>query len=458
MSDVKKLAAFKAYDIRGRMPDQLNEFMVYCIGRAYARVMQPTAPIAVGQDARLSSKPMSQALIAGLNAEAVATVDIGFCGTEMIYYAAGQAGMGGGIMVTASHNPADYNGLKMVKAEAKPISSDSGLGAIEQETIRLMAEVSEPSQYVADSKLHREQNVLEGYVAKLLSLIDVSKVKPLHVLINAGNGCAGPFFDALAAHLPLQVTRLHHQPDGHFPNGVPNPMLSEQQEVTAKAVVDAKADFGIAWDGDFDRCFFFDENGRFIEGYYLVGLLAEQLLKKAPNAAIIHDPRLEWNTIEKVAQHGGRAVVSKCGHSFIKDKMREVDAVYGGEMSAHHYFRDFFYCDSGMIPWLLLVELLSQDGRSLSQVVDQCMLDFPCSGEINFTINNAKEAIVRVQQYYAAQPHQLSTLDGISLDFGNWRFNLRSSNTEPVVRLNVETKGDVGLLNEKVAELKGLLV
>ena len=458
MSDVKKLAAFKAYDIRGRMPDQLNEFMVYCIGRAYARVLQPTAPIAVGQDARLSSKPMSQALIAGLNAEGVATIDIGFCGTELIYYAAGQAGMGGGIMVTASHNPADYNGLKMVKAEAKPISSDSGLGATEQETIRLMAEVSEPSQYVADTKLHREQNVLEGYVAKLLSLIDVSKIKPLHVLINAGNGCAGPFFDALATNLPLQVTRLHHQPDGHFPNGVPNPMLTEQQLVTAKAVVDAKADFGIAWDGDFDRCFFFDENGRFIEGYYLVGLLAEQLLKKAPNAAIIHDPRLEWNTIEKVAQHGGRAVVSKCGHSFIKDKMREVDAVYGGEMSAHHYFRDFFYCDSGMIPWLLLVELLSQDGRSLSQVVDQCMMDFPCSGEINFTINNAKEAIARVQQYYAAQPHQLSTLDGISMDFGNWRFNLRSSNTEPVVRLNVETKGDVTLLNDKVAELKGLLV
>jgi len=458
MSDIKKLAAFKAYDIRGRMPDQLNEFMVYCIGRAYARVLKPTEPIAVGQDARLSSKPMSQALIAGLNAEGVPTVDIGFCGTEMIYYAAGQAGMGGGIMVTASHNPADYNGLKMVKAEAKPISSDSGLGAIEQETIRLMAEVTEPRHYAADATLHREQNVLEGYVAKLLSLIDTNKIKPLHVLINAGNGCAGPFFDALASHLPLQVTRLHHQPDGNFPNGVPNPMLTEQQEVTAKAVVDAKADFGIAWDGDFDRCFFFDENGRFIEGYYLVGLLAEQLLKKAPNAAIIHDPRLEWNTIEKVAQHGGRAVVSKCGHSFIKDKMREVDAVYGGEMSAHHYFRDFFYCDSGMIPWLLLVELLSQDGRSLSQVVDQCMMDFPCSGEINFTISNAKEAIVRVQQYYAQQEHQLSTLDGISMDFGDWRFNLRSSNTEPVVRLNVETKADVTLLNEKVAELKGLLV
>jgi len=458
MSQVQKLPAFKAYDVRGRMPDQLNEFMVYCIGKAYAQVMQPQAAIAVGYDIRLSSKALSQALIAGLNSESVSTVDIGLCGTEMIYFAAGQAQSGGGIMVTASHNPADYNGLKMVKEGARPISSDTGLGAIEQQTIALMASLTPPTAYAPNSSLHQEQSVLDGYISKLLALIDVASIKPLHVLVNAGNGCAGPFFDALAQHLPLKVTRLHHQPDGTFPHDVPNPMLAEQQAVTAQAVLDAKADFGIAWDGDFDRCFFFDENGRFIEGYYLVGLLAEQLLKKSPASAIVHDPRLEWNTIEKVQAHGGKAVVCKCGHSFIKDKMREQDAVYGGEMSAHHYFRDFFYCDSGMIPWLLLVELLSQDARSLSQVVDQCMLDFPCSGEINFTIANAKEAIVRVQQYYASQPHQLSTLDGISMDFGAWRFNLRSSNTEPVVRLNVETKGDASLLNAKVAELKGLLV
>ena len=458
MSQMQKLPAFKAYDIRGRMPDQLNEFMVYCIGRAYAQVMKPTAPIAIGQDIRLSSKALSQALIAGLNEEGVHTVDIGLCGTEMIYFAAGQEGMGGGIMVTASHNPADYNGLKMVKEGSRPISSDTGLGAIEQQTIALMQSLSEPSSYNFNPTLHTEQNVLEPYVAKLLSLIDVASIKPLHVLVNAGNGCAGPFFDALAQHLPLKVTRLHHEPDGTFPNDVPNPMLAEQQATTAKAVVEAKADFGIAWDGDFDRCFFYDQNGRFIEGYYLVGLLAEQLLKKSPNSAIVHDPRLEWNTIEKVQAHGGKAVVCKCGHSFIKDKMREQDAVYGGEMSAHHYFRDFFYCDSGMIPWLLLVELLSQDGRSLSQVVDQCMLDFPCSGEINFTIANAKEAIARVQQHYANQSHQLSTLDGISMEFAQWRFNLRSSNTEPVVRLNVETRANSTLLAEKVAELKGLLV
>jgi phosphomannomutase len=306
--------------------------------------------------------------------------------------------------------------------------------------------------------LHTEQNVLAGYIAKLLAMIDVAKVKPLHVLVNGGNGCAGPFFDALAQHLPLKVTRMNHEPDGTFPNDVPNPMLLEQQQLTAQAVVAAGADLGIAWDGDFDRCFFFDESGRFIEGYYLVGLLAEQLLKKSPKSAIVHDPRLEWNTIEKVHALGGKAVVCKCGHSFIKDKMREQDAVYGGEMSAHHYFRDFFYCDSGMIPWLLIIELLSQDGRPFSQVVDQCMMDFPCSGEINFTIANAKETLARIHEFYAPKALTISALDGVSMEFADWRFNVRSSNTEPVVRLNVESRGNAVLLNEKVAELKTLLV
>lgn len=458
MSQTQKLPAFKAYDIRGRMPEQLNEFMVYCIGKAYARVMKPQAPIAVGQDIRLSSKVLSQALIAGLNSEGATTVDIGLCGTEMIYFAAGQDHMGGGIMVTASHNPADYNGLKMVKEGSRPISSDTGLGAIEQETIALMNSIPAPSAYIPTAGLHSEQSVLAGYIAKLLALIDVANVKPLHVLVNGGNGCAGPFFDALAQHLPLKVTRMNHEPDGTFPNDVPNPMLLEQQQLTAEAVVAAGADLGIAWDGDFDRCFFFDENGRFIEGYYLVGLLAEQLLKKSPKSAIVHDPRLEWNTIEKVQALGGKAVVCKCGHSFIKDKMREEDAVYGGEMSAHHYFRDFFYCDSGMIPWLLIIELLSQDGRPFSQVVDQCMMDFPCSGEINFTIANAKETLARIQAFYAPKALTISDLDGVSMEFADWRFNVRSSNTEPVVRLNVESRGNAALLNEKVAELKTLLV
>lgn len=455
MTTVAKLPAFKAYDVRGRVPDQLNERMVYEIGRAYARVIRPEGAVAVGRDIRATSDAFAEALTAGLNAEGCRTVDIGICGTEMVYYAAAQAGMGGGIMVTASHNPSDYNGLKMVRAGARPISADTGLGDIERETLCLLAG---PEPVIAiKTDLHSCQDILQPYVDKLLGLINLAQIKPLHLVVNAGNGCAGPVFDALAACLPVRVTRLCHEPDGTFPNGVPNPMLTEQQEFTARAVVEHGADLGLAWDGDFDRCFFFDETGQFIEGYYLVGLLAEQLLKKSRGSAVIYDPRLTWNTVKLVEEFGGKPVVSKCGHSFIKDMMREQDAVYGGEMSAHHYFRDFFYCDSGMIPWLLILEQLSETGAKFSQVVESCMREFPCSGEINFTIKSAADALQRIRAFYEATADSISTLDGLSMEFAEWRFNLRSSNTEPVVRLNVESRGDKALLAAKTAELKQLI-
>ncbi len=453
----EKLAAFKAYDVRGRVPDQLHPGMVYCMGRAYARVIKPQGPVAVGHDIRLTSLEFATALIAGLNAEGVATRDIGQGGTEMVYYAAGQAGMGGGIMVTASHNPKDYNGLKMVRAEARPISADTGLADIEQETRRLLAEADIPAVFAVQDDLHQAWDITTGYVQKVRSFVDIAAIKPLKVVVNAGNGCAGPVFDAIAQGLPLDVLRIQHEPDGHFPQGVPNPMLEECQKVTADAVVRQGADLGIAWDGDFDRCFFFDETGRFIEGYYLVGLLAEQLLRKSPGAAIVHDPRLSWNTVELVQAHGGLPVVSKCGHSFIKDKMREVDAVYGGEMSAHHYFRDFFYCDSGMVPWLLIIELLAQEGKPLSALVDDCMRHYPCSGEINFTVSDAPAALARVREAFVEQALSVDTLDGLSLEFADWRFNLRSSNTEPVVRLNVESRADASLMQERTRELSQLL-
>lgn len=452
-----KLPAFKAYDVRGRIPDQLHPAMVYCIGRAYARVIKPEGVVAVGRDIRLTSAEFVQALVAGLNAEGVATCDIGLGGTEMVYFAAGQPGMGGGIMVTASHNPKDYNGLKMVRAEARPISADTGLQAIEAETSHLLATADIPPTYAPVPELHSQKDILEPYVAKLLSFVDVSAIKPLKVVVNAGNGCAGPIFDAVARSLPLQVIRLQHEPDGNFPHGVPNPMLEECQQVTREAVLAHGADLGVAWDGDFDRCFFFDEKGRFIEGYYLVGLFAEQLLRKSPGAAVVHDPRLVWNTIERVEHLGGKPVVSKCGHSFIKDKMREVDAVYGGEMSAHHYFRDFFYCDSGMIPWLLIAELVSTEGKSFSALVDDCIRAYPCSGEINFTVSDAKAALARVREAFAPEAIGIDTLDGLSLDCGNWRFNLRSSNTEPVVRLNVESRADQVLMQEHTQQLTTLL-
>lgn len=451
------LPAFKAYDIRGRIPDQLDAGMVYCIGRAYARIIQPQGPVAVGFDIRLTSREFATALIAGLNAEGVRTVDIGLCGTEVVYHAAGQAGMGGGIMITASHNPKDYNGIKMVKAEARPISADSGLKDIEVLTRELLAAGNLPATFAPVDSLHESRSVLESYVAKVLSFVNVADIKPLKVVVNAGNGAAGAIFDAIAAALPLKVVRIQHEADGNFPNGVPNPMLEECQRVTADAVREHSADLGIAWDGDFDRCFFFDENGQFLEGYYLVGLLAEQLLRRSPGAAIVHDPRLVWNTVELVESRGGTPVISKCGHSFIKEKMREVDGVYGGEMSAHHYFRDFYYCDSGMIPWLLLVELLSESGRSLSAVVESCMQAYPCSGEINFTVSDAKGALARIREQFGSEAKAIDTLDGLSLDCGNWRCNVRSSNTEPVVRLNVEARGDPALMQRQTAALSALL-
>ncbi len=452
------LAAFKAYDIRGKVPDQLHAFMVYCIGRAYAQVIQPQGKIAVGYDIRATSLEFRDALVAGLQAEQLEVVDIGLCGTELIYFAAAQTGFGGGIMITASHNPNDYNGIKMVRAESRPISSDTGLKDIEVKTRELMASLPTPTHYQPNAQGYTVTDLSPQYIQKLLSLIDVTALKPFHVLVNAGNGCAGPFFDALAAHLPLKVTRLHHEPDGNFPNGVPNPMLEEQQRLTAQAVIDVGADFGIAWDGDFDRCFFFDEKGQFIEGYYLVALFAEHLLKKSPQSAIVHDPRLTWNTLANVERLGGQAQICKCGHSFIKDHMRAYNAVYGGEMSAHHYFRDFYYCDSGMIPWLLMLEILSDQQRPLSVVVADCMQQYPCSGEINFQVGQAAQLLQTLQHTFAADAIHTHDLDGLTMEFADWRFNLRSSNTEPVVRLNVETRANPDLLQQRVAQLRQMIL
>lgn len=471
-----RLPAFKAYDVRGRMPDELNAAMVYCIGRAYARVIRPGGPVAIGYDIRLTSKDFAQALAAGLNAEGVATRDIGMGGTEMVYYAAGQAGLGGGIMVTASHNPKDYNGLKMVREGSRPISADDGLKEIEAETLRLLADPAAiPAAFATVSGLHESWDILAGYVERVRGFIDTGALRPLKVVVNAGNGSAGPIFDAIlagagvASALPLEVIRVFHEPDGNFPNGVPNPMLDECQRVTAAAVREHGADLGIAWDGDFDRCFFFDEQGAFIEGYYLVGLFAEQILHHHAGATVCYDTRLTWNTIATAERAGGQALISKCGHSFIKAALRETGAVYGGEMSAHHYFRDFFCCDSGMIPWLLVIERLSEErsvnpGTTLSSLVSAAQAAFPCSGEINFTVSDARAALARVQDAVAAELAagretlvSESALDGVSREFPQWRFNLRMSNTEPVVRLNVEARGDVALMQAKTAWLTQLL-
>lgn len=451
-----ELTCFKAYDVRGRIPDELNTDIAYRIGRAYAEVVAPKR-VVVGHDIRLTSQEIKQALADGLMDAGVDVYDIGQCGTEEIYFATfhakvdGQA-LDGGIAVTASHNPKDYNGMKFVRAGAKPISGDTGLF-----DIKALAEKNEFGPASADRGSLSALDCDDDYIEHLLSYVDREQLKPLKIVCNAGNGGAGAVIDRIEKHLPFEFIKLHHEPDGNFPNGVPNPLLVENRTVTIEAVKQHNADLGIAWDGDFDRCFFFDEQGEFVEGYYLVGLLAEAFLLKNAGAKVVHDPRLTWNTIDIVEASGGSAIESKTGHAFIKERMRSEDAIYGGEMSAHHYFKDFAYCDSGMIPWLLVANMISMRGKTLSELVGERTQAYPCSGEINNKIENPKAVLEKIQQHYQADAQSMDFTDGLSVNFENWRFNLRMSNTEPVVRLNVESKGDSALMEEKTQEILALM-
>ncbi len=447
-----KIDCFKAYDVRGRVPDQLNEDIAYRIGRAYGQFLGAKS-VVVGHDIRLSSPQMSAALVRGLMEQGADVIDIGLCGTEEIYFATTHLGVDGGIAVTASHNPMDYNGMKFVREGSKPISGDTGL-----KDIQALAEGGIFST-AARQGSYATQDTRSAYIQHLLGYVDHTQLKPLKLVVNAGNGGAGMVIDAIEKHLPFTLIKVHHQPDGTFPNGVPNPLLEENRGATIDALQASGADMGIAWDGDFDRCFFFDERGYFVEGYYLVGLLAEAFLvkHKGKNEAIVHDPRLTWNTIAVCDEFGGRAVQSKTGHAFIKERMRKEDAVYGGEMSAHHYFRDFAYCDSGMIPWLLVAELVCRSGKSLSQLVAERMQAFPVSGEINRHIDDPKAAIERARARYIGEALHEDHTDGLSLEFADWRFNVRMSNTEPVVRLNVESRADIPLMERRRDELLALL-
>ncbi|ACE83813.1 phosphohexomutase domain-containing protein [Cellvibrio japonicus] len=445
------LTCFKAYDIRGKLGTELNEDIAYRIGRAYARFLQPRN-VVVGGDVRLTSASLKSALSDGLRDEGVNVVDIGMAGTEEIYFATSHLKADGGIEVTASHNPIDYNGMKLVRAGSQPISGDSGLNEI-----KYLAEENQFGPATTERGYYQQQSTLDAYVQHLLGYVDVANLRPLKLVVNAGNGAAGHVIDAIEKFLPFEFIKIHHEPNGTFPNGIPNPLLVENRASTSEAVIAHKADMGIAWDGDFDRCFLFDERGEFTEGYYIVGLLAESFLLKNPGAKIIHDPRLTWNTQDVVTAAGGIAVQSKTGHAFIKERMREEDAVYGGEMSAHHYFRDFFYCDSGMIPWLLVAELLCRKNRTLSFLLQDRIAKFPSPGEINSHVTDPKAAIQKVLDHYVADALVVDKTDGISLEFAEWRFNLRMSNTEPVVRLNVESRGNLELVNQKTAEVLAML-
>jgi phosphomannomutase len=446
-----KLTCFKAYDIRGRIPSELNEDLAYRIGQSYAAFVRPKK-IAVGRDIRATSATLSAALIRGLNDSGVNVADIGLCGTEGVYFATFAEALDGGIMVTASHNPPDYNGMKFVREGSRPISADTGLKDMQA----LIEEARLPPR-AAQAGSTSALDINAKYLAHLLSYVKGATLRPLKVVVNAGNGGAGMVVDQLEPHLPFEFVKVHHNADSSFPNGVPNPMLEENRASTVDAIRRTGADIGLAWDGDFDRCFFFDEHGGFVEGYYLVGLLAEAFLKRFPGGRIVHDPRLTWNTIDIVRRCGGEAVMCRSGHAFIKQRMREVDAVYGGEMSAHHYFRDFAYCDSGMIPWLLVLAVMGESGKTLGELVGERQRLFPVSGEINRKISDAPAVATRVQQHYASQALNVDFTDGLSMEFSQWRLNLRSSNTEPLVRLNVEARGSEALMREKTAEVLRLM-
>ncbi len=441
-----QISCFKAYDVRGKVPEELNSDVAYRIGRAYAEFVRPHR-VAVGRDIRLTSLELSDALCRGLNDAGADVIDIGIGGTELVYFATAHLELDGGIMVTASHNPPNYNGLKLVREQARPISADTGL--IE---IRALAERDEFRSGPRKGGIEAH-DIFPAYIEHLLTYVALDTLRPLKIVVNAGNGGAGPIVDRLEAHLPFEFIKIHHEPDGTFPNGVPNPMLVPNRAQTAKPVVEHGADLGLAWDGDFDRCFFFDETGRFIEGYYIVGLLAQAFLERATGARIVHDPRLTWNTLDIVATFGGEAVLSKSGHAFIKETMRNRDAVYGGEMSAHHYFRDFSYADSGMIPWLLVAGIMGKSGAKLSTLVNERMVLFPASGEINRRVADAAATIAVVEERYAKGAASIDRTDGLSIEFQDWRFNLRASNTEPLIRLNVETRGDRILMDTRTREL-----
>ncbi len=444
-----KITGFKAYDIRGKVPGELNTDLAYKIGRAYSTLIN-ARKVVVGHDVRESSNEISDALKRGLNDNGADVIDIGLCGTEMVYYSTPHFNADGGIMITASHNPPEYNGMKFVKRDSVPVGYNSGLNEVEQMIIE-----NELGKIGDRKGISGSENVMGDFIDHLNKFFDSGKINPLKVVVNAGNGCVGPALNTIENKLPIKMIKVFFEPDSKFPNGVPNPLLPENRKSTIEAVIKNEADLGVAWDGDYDRCFFFDEHGNFIDGYYIVGLLAKSILKNNPGEKIVHDPRLVWNTYDVVKKARGEPVVSKSGHVYIKAKMREVNAIYGGEMSAHHYFRENAYSDSGMIPFLLILQLVSEENKKFSELVGEMMKNYPCSGEINSTIDEPVKKIKELEDKYS--DGKIDKLDGLSVEYDDWRFNLRMSNTEPIVRLNVESRGDEKLMKKKTKELLKLI-
>ncbi|MCZ7601978.1 MAG: phosphomannomutase [Melioribacteraceae bacterium] len=444
-----KIASFKAYDIRGKVPGDLNTDLAYKVGKAVVKYLD-AKKILIGRDVRKSSPELAEALTRGITENGADVYDLGLCGTEMIYFGTPHLDADAGVMITASHNPPEYNGLKFVKKGSVPMGYDSGLSDVETMVLK--------GNYEIDGVIKgkdKQIDLMKEFIDNLKQFYDPQKINPYKVIVNGGNGCIGPALDALEPLIPIKMIKLFHEPDSNFPNGVPNPLLPENRQPTIDVLNEHKADLGVAWDGDYDRCFFFDEKGNFIEGYYIVGILAKSILKKDPGEKIVHDPRLTWNTIKVVEAAGGEAVVSKSGHAYIKEKMREVNSIYGGEMSAHHYFRDNYYSDSGIIPFLLILQLMSEENKTLGQLVEEMVAAYPCSGEINTKLEDPVKKLEEIKTKYS--DGKMDFLDGVSVEYDDWRFNVRMSNTEPLIRLNVESKGDYKLMEEKTEELLNLI-
>ncbi|WP_198919219.1 phosphomannomutase [Pseudomonas chlororaphis subsp. aureofaciens] len=446
-----KTQCFKAYDIRGQVLSSLNEDIAYRVGRVMVAELQGKN-IVLGRDMRLEIPLLADAMTRGLRESGAEVIDIGLCGTEEVYFATSAFNADGGVMITASHNPKGYNGMKLVKSQSRLISGDTGLNSIRDRVES--GELGELSPFLGDIHVQLDKT---NYIEHILSYVNVMDLRPLKILADPGNGAAGPVLQELKNRLPFEWIMINAEPGGNFPNGVPNPLLPENRSLTQQALLANGCDLGLAWDGDFDRCFFFDENGRFIEGYYLVGMLAEMLLKQHPGSKVIHDPRLTWNTINQVQLAGGTPVQCKTGHAFIKERMHLEDAIYGGEMSAHHYFRDFFYCDGGMIPWLLVAALMSSTGKSLSQLVDERIEAYPCTGEISYRVKDVSATLDKVLDYFLPQEPEIDKIDGVSVSFSSWRFNLRGSNTESLLRLNVESRGNEEVMWARLKEIESLI-
>jgi phosphomannomutase len=451
-----KSSIFKAYDIRGIYPQEINEKDVYKIAKAYCELVKPSE-VVIGCDVRLSSPSLKLAAIKAVTDLGIKVIDVGEISTDMLYFAVANYGYAGGFSITASHNPKEYNGAKFVREQSKPISSDTGLFAIRDIAINDKVEITNLELTEENLKLVEKKNILDDYIAKVKTFVDLSKLKSLKIVANPNFGMGGRAVDKLLENINVKIEKLNWESDGNFPKGRPDPLIPENREEISRLVVEKGADLGVAWDADADRCFFFTEKGEFIEGYFITALLGKIFLQRNPGGKIIHDPRLVWAVQDVAKEEGGISLANKSGHAFIKERMRQEDAVFGGEMSAHYYFRDYFYCDNGLIPFIMMLEFLSTQNKTLAEIMQEMFWQkYFVSGEINSEVADVKSKIAQAKEKYSVDAKSVDEIDGVSIEFANWRFNLRGSNTEPVIRLNVEAKSKE-LMEEKKDELLDLI-